>query len=113
MPSSVMVGSRPPRSCLIFSYSSSVRPCCRIVSGEKAAVREVCMRELLLSHFGPRQVQGSPARPAAHFRWLLLRFWGMKSVIVGTAGHVDHGKTALVKALTGIDADRLAEEKRR
>jgi selenocysteine-specific elongation factor len=37
----------------------------------------------------------------------------MKSVIVGTAGHVDHGKTALVKALTGIDADRLAEEKRR
>src|ERR1700756_5672509 len=37
----------------------------------------------------------------------------MKSVIVGTAGHVDHGKTSLVKALTGIDADRLEEEKRR
>jgi selenocysteine-specific elongation factor len=37
----------------------------------------------------------------------------MKSIIVGTAGHVDHGKTALVKALTGIDADRLQEEKRR
>jgi len=37
----------------------------------------------------------------------------VKSVIVGTAGHIDHGKTALVKALTGIDADRLAEEKRR
>ena len=37
----------------------------------------------------------------------------MKSVIVGTAGHIDHGKTALVKALTGIDADRLQEEKRR
>jgi len=34
-------------------------------------------------------------------------------MIVGTAGHIDHGKTALVKALTGIDADRLAEEKRR
>jgi selenocysteine-specific elongation factor len=34
-------------------------------------------------------------------------------MIIGTAGHVDHGKTALVKALTGIDADRLAEEKRR
>jgi selenocysteine-specific elongation factor len=34
-------------------------------------------------------------------------------VIIGTAGHVDHGKTALVKALTGVDADRLAEEKRR
>ncbi|MCS6952533.1 MAG: selenocysteine-specific translation elongation factor [Bryobacterales bacterium] len=37
----------------------------------------------------------------------------MKHVIAGTAGHIDHGKTALVKALTGIDTDRLAEEKRR
>jgi len=37
----------------------------------------------------------------------------MKNIVVGTAGHIDHGKTALVKALTGIDADRLAEEKRR
>ncbi len=37
----------------------------------------------------------------------------MKSIIVGTAGHIDHGKTALVKTLTGIDADRLIEEKRR
>src|SRR5438045_5466435 len=37
----------------------------------------------------------------------------MKSIIVGTAGHIDHGKTALVKALTGINADRLQEEKRR
>ena len=34
-------------------------------------------------------------------------------MILGTAGHVDHGKTALVKALTGVDTDRLAEEKRR
>jgi selenocysteine-specific elongation factor len=37
----------------------------------------------------------------------------MKHIIVGLAGHIDHGKTALVKALTGIDADRLVEEKRR
>jgi selenocysteine-specific elongation factor len=37
----------------------------------------------------------------------------VKRVVVGTAGHVDHGKTALVQALTGIDTDRLAEEKRR
>ncbi|HXA49830.1 MAG TPA: selenocysteine-specific translation elongation factor, partial [Candidatus Acidoferrum sp.] len=37
----------------------------------------------------------------------------MKNIVVGTAGHIDHGKTALVKALTGIDADRLEEEKRR
>ncbi len=34
-------------------------------------------------------------------------------MIVGTAGHVDHGKSALVRALTGVDPDRLAEEKRR
>lgn len=37
----------------------------------------------------------------------------MRDVIIGTAGHIDHGKTTLVKALTGIDADRLKEEKRR
>lgn len=37
----------------------------------------------------------------------------MKNIIVGTAGHIDHGKTALVRALTGIDTDRLEEEKRR
>ena len=37
----------------------------------------------------------------------------IKSVVIGTAGHIDHGKTALVRALTGIDADRLPEEKRR
>jgi selenocysteine-specific elongation factor len=37
----------------------------------------------------------------------------MRSVIVGTAGHIDHGKTTLVRALTGVDADRLPEEKRR
>src|SRR5258707_1311040 len=34
-------------------------------------------------------------------------------MIIGTAGHIDHGKTSLVKALTGIDTDRLKEEKRR
>jgi selenocysteine-specific elongation factor len=37
----------------------------------------------------------------------------MRSVIVGTAGHIDHGKSTLVRALTGIDPDRLEEEKRR
>src|ERR1051326_222759 len=37
----------------------------------------------------------------------------MPHVIAGTAGHIDHGKTALVKALTGIDADRMKEEKQR
>ena len=37
----------------------------------------------------------------------------MKQVILGTAGHIDHGKTTLIKALTGIDTDRLKEEKER
>ena len=38
---------------------------------------------------------------------------GPAGLVVGTAGHIDHGKTALIRALTGIDTDRLAEEKRR
>src|SRR5215813_10374464 len=36
-----------------------------------------------------------------------------RDLILGTAGHIDHGKTSLVKALTGIDCDRLPEEKER
>ena len=34
-------------------------------------------------------------------------------VVIGTAGHIDHGKTALVRALTGVDTDRLPEERER
>src|SRR5258705_5340643 len=37
----------------------------------------------------------------------------VSSVVIGTAGHIDHGKTALLRALTGIDADRLPEEQAR
>ena len=37
----------------------------------------------------------------------------MNNIIIGTAGHVDHGKTCLIQALTGIDTDRLVEEKKR
>src|ERR1700747_3896071 len=36
-----------------------------------------------------------------------------RSFVIATAGHIDHGKTTLVRALTGIDTDRLPEEKRR
>src|SRR5204862_2464550 len=36
-----------------------------------------------------------------------------RHVVIGTAGHIDHGKTTLVKALTGVDTDRLEEEKAR
>src|SRR5947199_258345 len=43
----------------------------------------------------------------------LLKNEPMPSIVAGTAGHIDHGKTALVRALTGIDTDRLEEEKRR
>src|SRR6188474_3754585 len=37
----------------------------------------------------------------------------MRPVVIGTAGHIDHGKTALVRRLSGIDTDRLKEEKER
>src|ERR1700731_2479964 len=42
-----------------------------------------------------------------------MRSGAMKNVIAGTAGHIDHGKTPLAKALTGVDTDRLKEEKQR
>ena len=38
---------------------------------------------------------------------------GKKHIVIGTAGHIDHGKSALIKALTGVDPDRLKEEKER
>ncbi len=59
---------------------------------------------------GPSAPLRAGSAPSPHAPSILSQ---MKSVIVGTAGHIDHGKTALVKALTGIDADRLEEEKRR
>ena len=47
-------------------------------------------------------------------QFLLWKLSSMKRhIIIGTAGHIDHGKTWLVKALTGTDTDRLAEEKKR
>ena len=42
-----------------------------------------------------------------------LQMVARRAMIIGTAGHIDHGKTALVKALTGVDGDRLKEEKAR
>src|SRR5579884_2956823 len=56
----------------------------------------------------PRATPG--ARPRSQY---YDEFDAMRNIIVGAAGHIDHGKTSLVKALTGIDADRLPEEKRR
>ena len=37
----------------------------------------------------------------------------MRNIVIGTAGHIDHGKSALVRAITGVDPDRLKEEKER
>src|SRR5438046_541843 len=52
MPSSVSVGSRPPRSFLIFSNSSGVRPCSRMSCGVRATEGEEFIGETLLSHMG-------------------------------------------------------------
>ena len=51
----------------------------------------------------PQQRDGNEEHPLS----------GKRHFILGTAGHIDHGKTSLIKALTGIDADRLPEERRR
>ncbi len=44
---------------------------------------------------------------------LVSRFMSNRATIIGTAGHIDHGKTNLIRALTGVDTDRLKEEKKR
>ena len=68
------------------------------------------LREFLEEHLG----DGRPLR--AFVTWeaqAAPRARRGARVILGTAGHIDHGKTALVRALTGVDTDRLPEEKRR
>ena len=85
----------------------------------------------LLAGFNREAVVGSTDDPSGEEGLLLgaLRFaagvenklpgrgergdYSLKHLIIGTAGHVDHGKSVLIKALTGIDTDRLQEEKRR
>ena len=60
--------------------------------------------------------RSSPADDAALDRRAGARALGAvraMTVVIGTAGHIDHGKTTLLRALTGIDADRLPEERRR
>ncbi len=48
-----------------------------------------------------------------HSQRMSERLTSTANIVIGAAGHIDHGKTSLVRALTGIDTDRLAEEKRR
>ena len=66
-------------------------------------------RFLREGHAAPSSFRGPP-RSGMLFR---NPFSGEQMYVVGTAGHVDHGKSSLVRALTGIDPDRLQEEKRR
>src|SRR5579883_1333888 len=66
-----------------------------------------------------RRLTATPVRDArgyntfARFRFSTQQHPMPRDLILGTAGHIDHGKTSLVKALTGIDCDRLPEEKAR
>src|SRR5262249_30769955 len=69
----------------------------------QSACRAILRRGALLAVRRAAGGGGTPCRGAA----------GAGRMIVGTAGHIDHGKTALVRALTGVDTDRLKEEKAR
>src|SRR5579871_204714 len=71
------------------------------------------MRPLVFAAATSTFTSVTPARKVGVWPGSTIETRAMKNIIVGTAGHIDHGKTSLVKALTGIDADRLAEEKRR
>src|SRR5262245_19851196 len=51
--------------------------------------------------------------PSRRRRWRPPPEASVRRLVLGTAGHIDHGKTALVRALTGVDTDRLQEEKER
>ena len=62
-----------------------------------------------IRHAGLKRDSAVSCATAGHTRSSSI----VKHVIAGTAGHIDHGKTALVRALTGIETDRLEEEKRR
>ena len=83
---------------------------CRISACRRVGAIEPIFGPLEVEIFG---VGAKEARPRCVRNDSCYDSRGMKSIIVGTAGHIDHGKTSLVKALTGIDADRLEEEKRR
>ena len=92
----------------------------------RAAVREQ-RRDRSRSQAEPRQAlpgqaqrrvrggQGpqAAARPEGARSPRRRRLTAMRSIVIGTAGHIDHGKSALVRALTGIDPDRLKEEQER
>ena len=59
------------------------------------------------------QVETAEAAPGKEGAGIQTQAMSGRSIVVGTAGHIDHGKSALVRALTGIDPDRLKEETRK
>ena len=68
-------------------------------------------RRCRTGHRPPPQNPQHPTSPCSRFEW--REGTDLAEVVIGTAGHVDHGKTWLIRALTGQDTDRLPEEKRR
>jgi len=62
---------------------------------------------------GCKRVEAHHARSKFQEHVAPFQAFAAAEMIIGTAGHIGHGKTALVRALTGVDADRLPEEKRR
>ena len=69
-----------------------------------------------MSTFAARQLQSYAALNATisiRLTMSVIQNPAAQGLVVGTAGHIDHGKTSLIRALTGTDTDRLAEEKRR
>ena len=75
------------------------------LSAAEARAHQRLLREFFQEHLGSdRELRGIPCLGTGGLE---------RRVILGTAGHIDHGKTALVMALTGVNTDRLPEEKRR
>src|SRR5947209_17633631 len=100
--------------------------CLRLLRGRCAHERRACPRDAVFryapAHRPVLRGHGAASIPLADQRSYCAILTSCMSnsnmqdspgFLVGTAGHIDHGKTALVRALTGIDTDRLAEEKQR
>ena len=87
--------------------------------GRRLKALAVALRALPRPVIGPHRRPDPASRPALPggrvglLRSAAIRATGAEGLIVATAGHVDHGKSALIQALTGVDTDRLPEEKRR
>src|SRR6202048_1297146 len=90
-----------------------VQPSLRAARSKRVQQRRLMMDGPILARSGHSTERKRAAALSETLLNLSLMTVNLKSVIVGTAGHIDHGKSSLVQALTGTDPDRLAEEKRR